>query len=222
MARIFYVIESIFLKFICYTLTKNIKNNFLLELRMKKSIRIALVFLLSIINVQIYADSSRCKLLKSLTTLDTKNYLVVESIANYKKYYGNCPCPYSLDAAGEVCGDRSAYIRPGGLRPYCHYTDISDFEMIRLVQKACHPCDKWHSMPTVDVQKIMIKLSIKNYHETVGDCPCPYSLDNSSLPCNDRSGYIMSGRKTPYCYVTDINIVKVSEFINAMCLNLEN
>lgn len=35
-------------------------------------------------------------------------------------YEGNCPCPYSLDVNGNVCGARSAYSRSGGASPICY------------------------------------------------------------------------------------------------------
>lgn len=35
-------------------------------------------------------------------------------------YDGNCPCPYSLDVNGNLCGDRSAYSRSGGASPACY------------------------------------------------------------------------------------------------------
>lgn len=187
-----------------------------------KNILYLFVILLSTASFQAYAGYARCKLLRSLSTIDTKNYLITESIEGYKNKHGNCPCPYSPDAAGQECGDRSAYVRPGGIKPYCYTADISDFDMIQIVQDACHPCDKWHSMPAVEIQKIMINKSIKNYKETIGDCPCPYSLDNSGQPCGALSAYSQPGGDKPYCYVSDINVIKIAEFINAMCQNLEN
>ncbi len=35
-------------------------------------------------------------------------------------YAGNCPCPYSIDAAGNQCGARSAWSRSGGASPQCY------------------------------------------------------------------------------------------------------
>lgn len=45
------------------------------------------------------------------------------SQANYSGstgYTGNCPCPYDRDAAGKLCGARSAYSRSGGASPVCY------------------------------------------------------------------------------------------------------
>ncbi|MDY6936287.1 MAG: DNA/RNA non-specific endonuclease [Cyanobacteriota bacterium] len=33
---------------------------------------------------------------------------------------GSCQCPYDLDRAGRVCGEKSSYSRPGGDRPVCY------------------------------------------------------------------------------------------------------
>lgn len=46
------------------------------------------------------------------------NYYTPHS--NRSGYQGNCPCPYDLDSAGNVCGKRSAYSRSGGYSPSCY------------------------------------------------------------------------------------------------------
>ena len=33
---------------------------------------------------------------------------------------GRCECPYDLDRAGQTCGEKSSYSRPGGDRPVCY------------------------------------------------------------------------------------------------------
>ena len=48
--------------------------------------------------------------------------VIQESIAAYK---GVCPCPYSPDSRGKPCGRRSAYSRPGGLKPKCFREDVT-------------------------------------------------------------------------------------------------
>lgn len=52
-----------------------------------------------------------------------KDQMIRESIA---KYQGSCPCNYSTDKAGNRCGGRSAWSRPGGASPLCRPSDISD------------------------------------------------------------------------------------------------
>lgn len=47
--------------------------------------------------------------------------IIKRSIENYS---GSCPCPYSFDRAGHLCGGRSAYSRPGGASPICYKSDI--------------------------------------------------------------------------------------------------
>lgn len=56
------------------------------------------------------------------TDAEIKQAIIKESIASYK---GNCPCPYSVDRAGRMCGRRSAYSKPGGASPLCYEKDVS-------------------------------------------------------------------------------------------------
>jgi len=42
----------------------------------------------------------------------------------YLAHIGNCPCPYNIDKAGNLCGKRSAWCRPGGYSPACDLTKI--------------------------------------------------------------------------------------------------
>lgn len=35
-----------------------------------------------------------------------------------------CNCPYDRDSAGRICGNRSAWSKPGGKRPICYESDI--------------------------------------------------------------------------------------------------
>lgn len=58
-----------------------------------------------------------------LTDAEIRQLLIEESIGLYS---GNCPCPYNLDRAGNRCGGRSAYSRPGGASPLCFPEDVSD------------------------------------------------------------------------------------------------
>lgn len=53
---------------------------------------------------------------------------IVQQIINrsLQSYSGNCPCPYNRDRAGRQCGGRSAYSRPGGARPICYASDVTE------------------------------------------------------------------------------------------------
>lgn len=51
-----------------------------------------------------------------------RQQLIRASIAAYP---GSCPCPYNHDRAGQRCGGRSAYSRPGGRDPLCYPSDVS-------------------------------------------------------------------------------------------------
>ena len=56
------------------------------------------------------------------TDAEIKQAIIKESIAGYR---GNCPCPYSVDRAGRMCGGRSAYSKPGGASPLCYEEDVT-------------------------------------------------------------------------------------------------
>lgn len=58
---------------------------------------------------------------------EIRRLLMQRSIASYS---GNCPCPESRNSAGRRCGGNSAYSKPGGSRPLCYPSDVTD-EMIR-------------------------------------------------------------------------------------------
>jgi hypothetical protein len=57
--------------------------------------------------------------------------IVRESVASYS---GRCPCPETTDSAGRRCGARSAYSKPGGAKPICYSSEISD-EQVREFRK---------------------------------------------------------------------------------------
>ncbi|BAY60668.1 hypothetical protein NIES22_07270 [Calothrix brevissima NIES-22] len=40
------------------------------------------------------------------------------------QYVGYCHCPYDLDPRGYECGNRSAYVKNGGLEPVCYFGDF--------------------------------------------------------------------------------------------------
>jgi len=56
------------------------------------------------------------------TDAEIRQEIIKQSIASYK---GSCPCPYSVDRAGRMCGRRSAYSRPGGASPICYEKDVT-------------------------------------------------------------------------------------------------
>jgi hypothetical protein len=51
-----------------------------------------------------------------------RQMLVEESLAGYP---GNCPCPYNRMRNGKLCGDFSAYRKPGGRSPLCYPRDVT-------------------------------------------------------------------------------------------------
>ncbi len=48
--------------------------------------------------------------------------IIAQSIA---KYDGNCPCPYNVNAAGNSCGQTSAYSKAGGASPICYESQVT-------------------------------------------------------------------------------------------------
>src|SRR5256884_9877525 len=56
------------------------------------------------------------------TNAEIRQEIIKQSIASYK---GSCPCPYSVDRAGRMCGRGSAYGKPGEASPICFETDVT-------------------------------------------------------------------------------------------------
>ena len=56
------------------------------------------------------------------TNAEIKQEIIKQSIASYK---GSCPCPYSTDGTGRMCGWWSAYSKPGGASPLCFEKDVT-------------------------------------------------------------------------------------------------
>lgn len=54
---------------------------------------------------------------------EIRNLLVQRSIAAYS---GACPCPENRNSRGARCGGNSAYSRPGGNRPLCYPSDVTE------------------------------------------------------------------------------------------------
>ncbi|GEM_PF-4278573 len=54
-----------------------------------------------------------------------KDALIKQSIHDYLKNFGNCPCPYCEDKDGHLCGGRSAWSINGGREPLCYPSDIT-------------------------------------------------------------------------------------------------
>jgi len=56
------------------------------------------------------------------TNAEIKQEIIKQSIASYK---GSCPCPYSADGTGRMCGWWSACDKPGGASPLCFQKDVT-------------------------------------------------------------------------------------------------
>ena len=78
-------------------------------------------FLLIVLTLALgFAAAQTAKTAK--TNAEIRQEIIKQSIASYK---GNCPCPYSVDRAGRMCGRRSAYSKPGGASPLCFQKDVT-------------------------------------------------------------------------------------------------
>ena len=56
------------------------------------------------------------------TDAEIRQEIIKQSIASYK---GSCPCPYSADGTGRMCGWWSAYSQPVGVSPLCYEKDVT-------------------------------------------------------------------------------------------------
>jgi len=56
------------------------------------------------------------------TNVEIRQEIIKQSIASYKD---SCPCPYSADGTGRMCGWWSAYDKPGGASPLCFQKDVT-------------------------------------------------------------------------------------------------
>ena len=92
----------------------------------KKNVIVAIAFFLLIMaTICIVAAVlfSQPEKTPSLRDSEIRKILIQRSISNYS---GNCPCPYSRDSAGNRCGGRSAWSRPGGADPLCYDSDVTN------------------------------------------------------------------------------------------------
>lgn len=57
---------------------------------------------------------------------EIRRQLIQQSIASCP---GPCACPYNIMRNGRQCGQRSAYVKPGGYSPKCYPDDVSATEV---------------------------------------------------------------------------------------------
>ncbi len=78
-------------------------------------------FLLIVLTLALgFAAAQTAKTAK--TNAEIRQEIIKQSIARYK---GSCPCPYSADGAGRMCGWWSAYDKSGGVSPLCFEKDVT-------------------------------------------------------------------------------------------------
>ncbi len=78
-------------------------------------------FLLILLTIALgFAAAQTAKTAK--TNAEIRQEIIKQSIASYK---GSCPCPYSADGTGRMCGWWSAYDKSGGASPLCFDKDVT-------------------------------------------------------------------------------------------------
>lgn len=82
------------------------------------------------INTYSYVKPAFCRLPDNHAAL----YVIQQS---WQGYPGNCPCPYSRNARGHLCGATSAYSKPGGREPKCYPQDVSQSDIRKLKEQYC-------------------------------------------------------------------------------------
>ena len=61
-----------------------------------------------------------------LSDVEVRELIIKKSIDHYA---GSCPCPYSKNSKGNLCGDNSAWSRAGGNKPICYEDEVSDAQV---------------------------------------------------------------------------------------------
>ncbi|MBS0288781.1 MAG: hypothetical protein JSS07_01930 [Proteobacteria bacterium] len=91
---------------------------------MKKQL-LSILILINITNVYAFRD------MKPMTDSEIRASILSGSI---KSFEGECPCPFSRDKKGKVCGEDSEYYRTRG-KILCYERDITDGEVNTYRQK---------------------------------------------------------------------------------------
>ncbi len=61
-----------------------------------------------------------------LSDVEVREHIIKKSI---DRYDAACPCPYSKNLKGNICGDNSAWSREGGNKPICYPDEVSDTQV---------------------------------------------------------------------------------------------
>lgn len=92
---------------------------------MKNSIKLILLLTVLILPEKSLAKSDQ----------DIIQEQIDKSIAAYP---GDCPCPYSKDKNGKLCGENSGYSKPKDYQPFCYAEDLSDFSIDAYRERPKH------------------------------------------------------------------------------------
>lgn len=69
-----------------------------------------------------------------LSDVEVRELIIKQSI---DRHDGDCPCPYSKNSKGNICGGNSAWSREGGIKPICYEDQVSDAHIRKW--RARHP-----------------------------------------------------------------------------------
>lgn len=151
----------------------------------------------------------------------------------YKKKFNGCPCPYSLDYNFEECGARSEWSKSAGNGHmiWCYESDIEKQDVSYFINSVICPfnpnslvdqqwalCDMFKELDLVSQKKVLIYFYNTFYNKRFKGCTCPYSLDNNSQQCGNRSEWSKHTDKgiMTWCYENDINASDISYFISSV------
>src|SRR6516164_5046476 len=94
---------------------------------MKRTIQI-LVF--TLLMTTAFGQSSKSGRVE-MTDAEIRQAIIRQSIISFK---GSCPCPYSVDRDGKMCGHKSAYSQHGGASPICYEKGVTQ-QMVEEYRK---------------------------------------------------------------------------------------
>ena len=98
------------------------------------------ISLLVSLNTRAAANTELCEVVKSSDIRFQKKVMITWYVTAYKKFIGNCPCPYSIDYNDQLCGNQSEWSKPGvkTLNSWCYDTDIETWQITKFINNvAC-------------------------------------------------------------------------------------
>ena len=63
-----------------------------------------------------------------------------------------------------------------------------------------------------EIRKLLIRESVEEYLENVGNCPCPYNRMRNGRLCGKRSAWSKPNGEEPLCYDRDVTAEMVDAY----------